>query len=155
MNLFTVLIKSCISCNRMLNVTFADCDKNRTTVIEYLYAQPVCQKRATYRLFSFYLLGKSERAWSMYIDGNRSWFMHAGEHHTRIEGGIRVGSKVGVLLNLDAHTLNFYVNEKLCGSGPAFRNLRGIFYPAISINRHVKITLNSGINPPSNIYDED
>lgn len=101
------------------------------------------------------MLGKSERAWSMYIDGNRSWFMHAGEHHARIEGGIRVGSKVGVLLNLDAHTLNFYVNEKLCGSGPAFRNLRGVFYPAVSINRHVKITLNSGINPPSNIYDED
>lgn len=48
----------------------------------------------------------------MYIDKQRSWFMHASVHDQRSEGGIQQGATVGVLLDLDRHQLSFYVNEE-------------------------------------------
>lgn len=48
----------------------------------------------------------------MYIDKQRSWFMHANVHDQRTEGGIQQGVTVGVLLDLDRHQLSFYVNEE-------------------------------------------
>jgi hypothetical protein len=48
----------------------------------------------------------------MYIDRQRSWFMHGSVHEQRSEGGIQPGSTVGVLLDLDRHQLSFYVNEE-------------------------------------------
>lgn len=101
------------------------------------------------------LIGKDDKAWSMYIDSDRSWFMHFNEHHTRIEGGIRARSIVGVLLDLDHHLLTFYVNQKPRGFRVAFNNLHGVFYPAVSINRNVRVTLNAGLDPPFDIYDAD
>ena len=47
----------------------------------------------------------------MYIDKQRSWFQHAGGHEQRVEGGISVGSTIGVLLDLNHHILSFYENE--------------------------------------------
>lgn len=48
----------------------------------------------------------------MYIDHQRSWFLHNNVHSHRTEGGIDVGSTVGVLLDLDRRQLSFYVNEE-------------------------------------------
>lgn len=84
----------------------------------------------------------------MYIDRQRSWFQHCGTHEQRVEGGIHVGSTVGVLLDLDQHTLTFYVNEEPQG-GVAFEDLYGVFYPAISINRGVSVTVHTALDPPS------
>ena len=49
----------------------------------------------------------------MYIDGERSWLMHAGEHFNRKNGGVRPGDKVGLLLTFPEKTLTLYVNEEL------------------------------------------
>lgn len=49
----------------------------------------------------------------MYIDGERSWLMHRGEHFSRAAGGVRAGDTVGVLLNFMQRTLNFYVAGEL------------------------------------------
>nr|CAD7424758.1 unnamed protein product [Timema monikensis] len=94
------------------------------------------------------MLGKDDKGWSMYIDRQRSWFMHNSVHEQRSEGGIQPGSTVGVLLDLDRHQLSFYVNEE--PQGPiAFQDLYGVFYPAVSLNRGVSVTLHTAIDPPS------
>ncbi|XP_067009471.2 E3 ubiquitin-protein ligase TRIM9 [Anabrus simplex] len=94
------------------------------------------------------MLGKDDKGWSMYIDRQRSWFMHGSIHEQRCEGGIQPGSTVGVLLDLDRHQLSFYVNEE--PQGPiAFQDLYGVFYPAVSLNRGVSVTLHTAIDPPS------
>lgn len=62
--------------------------------------------------FLFCLSGKDDKGWSMYIDKQRSWFMHASIHDQRTEGGIAQGTTVGVLLDLDRHLLRFFVNEE-------------------------------------------
>lgn len=38
--------------------------------------------------------------------------MHCGIHVNRCEGGIQIGSTIGVLLDLERHQLSFYVNEE-------------------------------------------
>ena len=48
----------------------------------------------------------------MYIDHQRSWFLHGAAHHGRCEGGISVGSTIGVLLDLNQSTIVFYVNDE-------------------------------------------
>ncbi|KAL1139616.1 hypothetical protein AAG570_006598 [Ranatra chinensis] len=98
------------------------------------------------------MLGKDDKGWSMYIDKQRSWFMHANIHDQRCEGGIKQGATVGVLLDLDRHQLSFYVNEE--PHGPiAFHNLYGVFYPAVSLNRGVSVTLHTALDLPPEIDD--
>ncbi|KAF5296960.1 hypothetical protein FQR65_LT10112, partial [Abscondita terminalis] len=98
------------------------------------------------------MLGKDDKGWAMYIDRQRSWFQHAGGHEQRVEGGITTGTTVGVLLDLDRHTLSFFVNEEPQGS-TAFSDLYGVFYPAVSINRGVTVTLHTALDPPSDVDD--
>lgn len=97
-------------------------------------------------------VGKDDKGWAMYIDRQRSWFQHAGAHEQRVEGGISPGGTIGVLLDLNQHTLAFYVNEEPQGS-IAFRDLYGVFYPAVSINRGVSVTLHTALDPPSDVDD--
>ncbi|XP_018571423.1 E3 ubiquitin-protein ligase TRIM9 [Anoplophora glabripennis] len=94
------------------------------------------------------MLGKDDKGWAMYIDRQRSWFQHAGAHEQRVEGGIHMGSTIGVLLDLDQHTLSYFVNEEPQGS-VAFRDLYGVFYPAVSLNRGVSVTVHTALDPPS------
>ncbi|XP_060531608.1 E3 ubiquitin-protein ligase TRIM9 isoform X1 [Cylas formicarius] len=94
------------------------------------------------------MLGKDDKGWAMYIDRQRSWFQHGGAHEQRVEGGIHIGSTIGVLLDLDQHVLQFYVNEEPQGL-VAFRDLYGVFYPAVSLNRGVSVTLHTALDPPS------
>jgi len=61
---------------------------------------------------TLFVLGKDESGWSMYIDKQRSWFMHCRSHEQRCEGGIQVGSTVGILLDLNKHQLSFFVNDE-------------------------------------------
>ena len=85
----------------------------------------------------------------MYIDSQRSWFMHNGQHTNRINSGITVGSIIGVLLDLNHGTLSFYINDE--SHGPvAFSNLtqNSVYYPAVSLNKNVQVTLISGLDPP-------
>ncbi len=90
----------------------------------------------------------------MYIDDQRSWFMHMSQHLDRCEGGIRTGSVVGVLLDLNQHTLCFYINRE--PHGPiAFHNLHGVFYPAMSLNHNVQLTIQSGLEVPLDSDTED
>ncbi|XP_048342076.1 E3 ubiquitin-protein ligase TRIM9 isoform X4 [Sphaerodactylus townsendi] len=93
------------------------------------------------------MLGKDDKAWAMYVDNNRSWFMHNNSHTNRTEGGITKGATVGVLLDLTRRTLTFSINEDQ--QGPvAFENLEGIFFPAVSLNRNVQVTLHTGLPVP-------
>jgi tripartite motif-containing protein 9/67 len=83
----------------------------------------------------------------MYVDDKRSWFMHRDEHTNRQDGGICRGSNIGVLLDLNQHTLSYFVDD--VSHGPiAFNNMHGVFYPAVSVNRNVKLTLRAGLMPP-------
>ncbi|MGH0143654.1 UNVERIFIED_CONTAM: hypothetical protein FKN15_057386 [Acipenser sinensis] len=83
------------------------------------------------------MLGKDDKAWAMYVDSNRSWFMHNNSHTNRAEGGITKGSTVGILLDLNQHTLSFYINKQQHGP-VAFENLDGVYVPAVSLNRNVQ-----------------
>jgi len=74
--------------------------------------------------------------------------MHAGRHESRLDGGIRAGSVVGVLLDLNKGYLSFFVDGQ--PQGPiAFTDLSGTFYPAVSINRNCKVRLRTALEPPS------
>ncbi|XP_018087829.1 E3 ubiquitin-protein ligase TRIM9 isoform X4 [Xenopus laevis] len=93
------------------------------------------------------MLGKDDKAWAMYVDNNRSWFMHNNSHTNRAEGGITKGATVGVLLDLTRRTLTFSINEEQ--QGPvAFENMEGLFFPAVSLNRNVQVTIHTGLPVP-------
>ena len=94
------------------------------------------------------ILGRDERAWSVYVDSNRSWFQHNNEHLFRSEGGIEAGSTVGLLLDLDENTLTFYCNGEKRGP-VAFPSLANadVVYPAFSLNRNVSTILQTGLEP--------
>ncbi|XP_059355056.1 E3 ubiquitin-protein ligase TRIM9-like isoform X2 [Carassius carassius] len=96
------------------------------------------------------MLGKDDKAWAMYVDNNRSWFMHNNSHTNRAEGGITKGSTVGILLDLTKHTLTFFINKQQHGP-MAFENLEGVFMPAVSLNRNVQVTLITGLEVPKSI----
>nr|XP_056708754.1 tripartite motif-containing protein 67 isoform X8 [Euleptes europaea] len=96
------------------------------------------------------MLGKDDKAWAMYVDNNRSWFMHCNSHTNRTEGGVSKGSTVGVLLDLNKHTLTFYINGQQQGP-PAFENVEGVFMPALSLNRNVQVTLHTGLEIPQTV----
>ena len=90
----------------------------------------------------------------MYIDNTRSWFMHNGQHTDRTDGGISTSCTVGTLLDLDHHTLSFYLDGE--PHGPiAFDDLQGVFYPAVSLNRNVQLTLVTGLYQPLTDTDRD
>nr|XP_029138175.1 E3 ubiquitin-protein ligase TRIM9 isoform X3 [Labrus bergylta] len=95
------------------------------------------------------MLGKDDKAWAMYVDNNRSWFMHNNSHtnRCRTDGGISKGSTIGVLLDFSRGILIFLINDEQ--QGPvAFESLEGAYYPAISINRNVQVTLHTGLPIP-------
>jgi len=100
-------------------------------------------------LHSFVFLGKDCKSWCMYADNQRSWFMYNGQHVNRINGGISIGSIIGVLLDLNNGILRFYINDQPHGS-IAFSNLiKGdVYYPAVSLNKNVHMTLASGLDRP-------
>jgi len=96
----------------------------------------------------------------MYIDNSRSWFVHAGVHTARAGGGIRTGSVVGVLLDLDARQLSFFLDGELHGPQGGDRAVislpaGGQYFPAVSINRNVQLTVHSGLLPPSDSDSDD
>ncbi|KAM4014243.1 E3 ubiquitin-protein ligase TRIM9 isoform 1-T1 [Anomaloglossus baeobatrachus] len=93
------------------------------------------------------MLGKDDKAWAMYVDNNRSWFMHNNSHTNRTEGGITKGATVGVLLDFTRRTLTFSINEEK--QGPvAFESMEGLLFPAVSLNRNVQVTLHTGLPIP-------
>ncbi|XP_064221936.1 E3 ubiquitin-protein ligase TRIM9 isoform X4 [Aotus nancymaae] len=93
------------------------------------------------------MLGKDDKAWAMYVDNNRSWFMHNNSHTNRTEGGITKGATIGVLLDLNRKNLTFFINDEQ--QGPiAFDNVEGLFFPAVSLNRNVQVTLHTGLAVP-------
>uniref|UniRef100_A0A673V4Z0 E3 ubiquitin-protein ligase TRIM9 n=1 Tax=Suricata suricatta TaxID=37032 RepID=A0A673V4Z0_SURSU len=93
------------------------------------------------------MLGKDDKAWAMYVDNNRSWFMHNNSHTNRTEGGITKGATIGVLLDLNRKNLTFFINDEQ--QGPiAFENVEGMFFPAVSLNRNVQVTLHTGLPVP-------
>ncbi|XP_053331140.1 E3 ubiquitin-protein ligase TRIM9 isoform X2 [Spea bombifrons] len=155
------------------------------------------------------MLGKDDKAWAMYVDNNRSWFMHNNSHTNSVplmigdsssgscqpgnhlsrkkprplsvgcpglrhsasfksalskpistrfpsldfipyrgtEGGITKGATVGVVLDFTRRTLTFCINEEQ--QGPvAFENMEGLFFPAVSLNRNVQVTLHTGLPIP-------
>uniref|UniRef100_A0AAQ5ZIN9 E3 ubiquitin-protein ligase TRIM9 n=1 Tax=Amphiprion ocellaris TaxID=80972 RepID=A0AAQ5ZIN9_AMPOC len=93
------------------------------------------------------MLGKDDKAWAMYVDNNRSWFMHNNSHTNRTDGGIAKGATIGVLLDFTRGILIFLINDEQ--QGPvAFEGLEGSYYPAISLNRNVQVTLHTGLPIP-------
>ncbi len=62
---------------------------------------------------------------------------------------------IGILLDLNNGTLSFYINDE--PHGPiAFSNLTqgGVYYPAVSLNKNVQLTLVSGLDPPTRTTHE-
>ncbi|CAG13222.1 unnamed protein product, partial [Tetraodon nigroviridis] len=93
------------------------------------------------------MLGKDDKAWAMYVDNNRSWFMHNNSHTNRTDGGVAKGTTIGILLDFSRGIMIFLINDEQ--QGPvAFEGLEGVYYPAISINRNVQITLHTGLPIP-------
>ncbi|KAM6912995.1 E3 ubiquitin-protein ligase TRIM9 isoform 9-T9 [Xenentodon cancila] len=93
------------------------------------------------------MLGKDDKAWAMYVDNNRSWFMHNNSHTNRTDGGITKGSTIGVLLDFARRIVLFLINDEQ--QGPiAFEGLEGTYFPAISLNRNVQVTLHTGLPIP-------
>ncbi|XP_058019798.1 tripartite motif-containing protein 67 isoform X6 [Ahaetulla prasina] len=78
------------------------------------------------------MLGKDDKAWAM------------------TEGGISKGATVGILLDLNKHSLTFYINGQQQGP-PAFENVEGVFMPALSLNRNVQVTLHTGLEVPQTV----
>uniref|UniRef100_A0A8C5L8W7 Tripartite motif-containing 9 n=1 Tax=Jaculus jaculus TaxID=51337 RepID=A0A8C5L8W7_JACJA len=75
------------------------------------------------------MLGKDDKAWAI------------------TEGGITKGATIGVLLDLHRKTLTFFINNEQ--QGPiAFENVEGLFFPAVSLNRNVQVTLHTGLPVP-------
>jgi tripartite motif-containing protein 9/67 len=104
--------------------------------------------------------GSDSKGWSMYIDNKRSWFMHSGVHTARTDGGITEGSVVGVLVDLDRRMVSFYLDGEHHGpiaftEPEAGLNTGGVFYPAVSVNRNVQVTLHSGLSPPIDSDSDD
>ncbi|XP_064239670.1 tripartite motif-containing protein 67 isoform X9 [Aotus nancymaae] len=78
------------------------------------------------------MLGKDDKAWAM------------------TEGGVCKGATVGVLLDLNKHTLTFFINGQQQGP-TAFSQVDGVFMPALSLNRNVQVTLHTGLEVPTNL----
>lgn len=58
----------------------------------------------------------------------------------RTDGGIGKGATVGVLLDFTRGILLFLINDEQ--QGPvAFDSLEGLYYPAISLNRNVQVSV--------------
>ncbi|XP_039898015.1 E3 ubiquitin-protein ligase TRIM9 isoform X4 [Simochromis diagramma] len=75
------------------------------------------------------MLGKDDKAWAM------------------TDGGITKGATIGVLLDFTRGIVIFLVNDEQ--QGPvAFEGLEGAYYPAISLNRNVQVTLHTGLPIP-------
>ncbi|XP_037688662.1 E3 ubiquitin-protein ligase TRIM9 isoform X9 [Choloepus didactylus] len=75
------------------------------------------------------MLGKDDKAWAI------------------TEGGITKGATIGVLLDLNRKTLTFFINDEQ--QGPiAFESMEGMFFPAVSLNRNVQVTLHTGLPVP-------
>lgn len=115
---------------------------------------------ARYDVAKDHMLGKDANGWAMYVDSKRSWFIHNGKHTNRIDHGqqciIGAGSTIGVLLDLNQHTLSYFINDETHGAGLAFTNLpKGVYYPAFSLNKNVQITLMSGLEPPPSFLLEN
>lgn len=94
------------------------------------------------------ILGKDKKGWSMYADGSRSWFRHNNEHFDRHNGGIEAGAVIGVLLDATAGRVTFFLNDEERGSILLPINGEEMFYPAVSLNRNVQLSLQSGLRPP-------
>ncbi|XP_045565881.1 E3 ubiquitin-protein ligase TRIM9 isoform X3 [Salmo salar] len=93
------------------------------------------------------MLGKDDKAWAMYVDNNRSWFMHNNSHTNRTDGGVSEEATVGVLLDFTRGILIFLINDEQ--QGPvAFEGIEGLYYPAVSLNRNVQVTLHTGLPIP-------
>ncbi|XP_064484717.1 E3 ubiquitin-protein ligase TRIM9-like isoform X2 [Ornithodoros turicata] len=103
---------------------------------------------ACYDVAKGLMLGKDDKGWSMYIDHQRSWFLHADRHENRTEGGIERGSVLGVLLDLDHRHLTFYVNDERQGPPMSLGHALGPFYPAFCVNRNVQLTIHTALDPP-------
>lgn len=62
------------------------------------------------------MLGKDDKAWAMYVDNNRSWFMHCNSHTNRCAAGEGVGGR-GARVPWGQHPSCYSHRRQECGGG--------------------------------------
>ncbi|XP_076800799.1 E3 ubiquitin-protein ligase TRIM9-like [Clavelina lepadiformis] len=101
------------------------------------------------------MLGKDSLGWSLYVDEERAWLLHNNQHVKRTEVDVKCGSRVGVFLDLTRRLVNFFIDGKPLGVplslGLSTSSQMNVFYPAVSVNRQVQVTLHTGLRCPPTI----
>mgnify|MGYP002384851992 CR=1 FL=1 len=97
---------------------------------------------ASYDICKDQRLGQDSKSWCMYIDHQRSWFMHNNQHRTRLNRGIQHGSVVGILVDFETKVLKFFLDDQEHGTMKLIDLQENeIYYPAVSLNKNVHVTL--------------
>nr|CAB3267247.1 E3 ubiquitin-protein ligase TRIM9 [Phallusia mammillata] len=99
------------------------------------------------------MLGKDLKSWTMYADESRNWILHNNQHFKRTDTGVKLGSRIGILLDVARGVITFFIDGKIQGAqlplGPQTKTSSPIlYYPAVSLNQNVQVTLHTGLKSP-------
>ncbi|TWW54728.1 E3 ubiquitin-protein ligase TRIM9, partial [Takifugu flavidus] len=94
------------------------------------------------------MLGKDDKAWAMYVDNNRSWFMHNNSHTNRTDGGIAKGSTIGILLDFSRRIMIFLINDASSRAPSPSRGWRASIIPPSASTETSSLSIFNYDTPP-------